>query len=94
MTEADSIVRDPTVAVEFTRQIFPPKVQESMVGRQDFEVFREGVHGAVKGLYTVYEIGMCLRAARREMEKKDECIRSLEVRAEAAKRELKKVKAA
>ena len=33
MTEADSIVRDPDVVVEFARQIFPPEVQQSMVGR-------------------------------------------------------------
>ena len=74
MTEVDSIVQDPNVAVEFARQIFPPEVQQLMVGRQDYEVFREGIHGAVKGLYTAYEIGMRLRAARREMEKKEERI--------------------
>ena len=74
MIEADSIVRDPNVAVEFARQIFPPEVQQLMVGRQDFEVFREGIHGAVKGLYTTYEIGMRLRAARREIEQKNERI--------------------
>ncbi|GMP66442.1 hypothetical protein CsSME_00026820 [Camellia sinensis var. sinensis] len=94
MTEADSIVRDPNVAVEFARQIFPPEVQQSMVGRKDYEVFREGVHGAVKGLYTAYEIGMQLRTARREMEMKDERIRSLEARTEAAERKLRKTKAA
>ena len=33
MTKADSIVRDSNVAVEFARQIFPPEVQQSMVGR-------------------------------------------------------------
>lgn len=71
MTEVDSVVNDPGVAVEFARQIFPPEVQQSMVGRQDFEVFREGIHGVVKGLYTAYEVGMRLRAARREIEKKD-----------------------
>ena len=27
MTEADSIIRDPNVAVEFARKIFPPEVQ-------------------------------------------------------------------
>ena len=64
MTEADSIIREPNVAVEFARQNFPPEVQQSMVGRQDYEVFREGIHEAVKGLYTAYEIGMRLRAAR------------------------------
>lgn len=58
MTEADSIIRDPNVAVKFERQIFPPKVQQSMVGRADYEVFRESVHGAVKGLHISYEIGM------------------------------------
>ena len=46
MIEVDSIVRDPNVAVEFARQIFPPEVQQSMVGRQDYEVFREGIHEA------------------------------------------------
>ncbi|GMP80918.1 hypothetical protein CsSME_00035835 [Camellia sinensis var. sinensis] len=46
MIEADSIMHDPNVAVEFARQIFPPEVQQSMVGRPDFKVFREGVHGA------------------------------------------------
>ena len=65
-----------------------------MVDRQDYEVFRKGIHGAVKGLYTAYEIGMRLHAARREMEKKEERIRSLEARAEAAERELRKTKAA
>ena len=94
MTEADSIVRDPNVAIEFARQIFPPEVQQSMVGRQDYEVFREGIHGAVKGLYTTYEIGMRLRDAYREIDKRDERIRSLEARAGAAERELKKIKAA
>ena len=64
MTEADSIVRNPDVAVDFARQIFPHEVQQSMLGRQDYEVFREGIHGAVKGLYTAYEVGMRLRAAR------------------------------
>lgn len=94
MTEANSIVRDPNVVVEFARQIFPPEVQQSMVGRQDYEVFREGVHGAVKGLYTVYEINMRLRAAHREMEKKDKRIRSLKARTEAIERELRKTKVA
>ncbi|GMP80705.1 hypothetical protein CsSME_00035710 [Camellia sinensis var. sinensis] len=64
MTEADSIVRDPNVAVEFARQIFPPEVQQSMVGRQDYDVFHEGIHGAMKGLYTAYEISMRLHVAR------------------------------
>lgn len=48
----------------------------------------------MKGLYTAYEIGMCLRVVRREAEKKDERIRKLEARAEAAEHELRKVKAA
>ena len=39
MTEADSIIKDPGVAVEFAQQIFLSEVQQSMVGRQDFEVF-------------------------------------------------------
>lgn len=68
MTEADSIIRDANVAVEFAWQIFSPEVQQSMVRRADYEVFREGIHGAVKGLYTSYEIGICLRAARREID--------------------------
>ena len=63
MTETDSIIKDPGVAVKFARQIFPPEVQQSMVRRQDFEVIRDGIHGAVKGLYTAYEIGMHLREA-------------------------------
>ncbi|XP_028110661.1 stress response protein nst1-like [Camellia sinensis] len=46
-----------------------------------------------EGLYTAYEIDMRLRAAHREIEKRDERIRSLEARAEAAERELKEVKA-
>lgn len=74
MTDADSIVRDSSVAVKFGRQIFPPKVQQLMVGQQDFEVFREGIHDAVKGLYTAYEICMCFRATRQEIEKMDEHI--------------------
>ena len=94
MTKADSIIRDPNVAVEFARLIFPPEVQQSMVGRQDFEVFREGVHGAVKRLYISYEIGMRLHAARREIEQRDERIRNLETRAEKAERELRKIKSA
>ena len=94
MTEANSIVRDPNVAVEFARQIFPPEVQQSMVGRQDYEVFREVINRAVKGLYTAYEIDMQLSAGRREMEKKEERIRSLEARAKAAERELRKTRAA
>ena len=65
-----------------------------MVGRQDYEVFHEGIHGAVKGLYTAYEIGMRLRAARRELEKNEEHIRSLEAGAEAVERELRKTRAA
>ena len=65
-----------------------------MVGRQDYDVFREGIHGAAKGLYTAYEIGMRLRAAHRELEKKEERIQSLEARAEAAERELRKTRAA
>ncbi|XP_028072346.1 uncharacterized protein LOC114274583 [Camellia sinensis] len=44
---------------------------------------------ASKGLYTAYEVDMRLRVARREIEKKDERIRSLGSRAEKAKRELK-----
>ena len=92
MTEADSIIKDPDVAVEFARQIFPPEVQQSMVGRRDFEVFRDGIHGAVKGLYTAYEVGMRLREAQRESEKKDERNRSLEIRAEKAERELRELK--
>lgn len=92
MTEANSIVQDPNIAVKFARQIFPPKVQQSMVGQQDFEVFREGVHGAVKGLYTAYEIGMHLRTARRDIEQRDERIRKLEARIKKAERELRKVK--
>ncbi|GMP71751.1 hypothetical protein CsSME_00030043 [Camellia sinensis var. sinensis] len=68
MTEANSIVCNPNVAVEFARQIFPLDVQQSMVGRPDYEVFRDGVHGAVRGLYTFYEIDIHLPAARREIE--------------------------
>lgn len=90
MTEADSIIRDPNVAVEFARQIFLPKVQQLMVGRSDYEVFQEVVHGAVKRLYTSYEIGMRLRATRREIEQKEGRIRSLEARAEKAENELRK----
>lgn len=75
MAKADSIIRDPNVAVEFTRQIFPPEVQQSMVGRPDFEVFCEGVHGAVRGLYTAYEIGMLLCVAPRDIEQRGERIR-------------------
>lgn len=68
MNKVDSIIRDLNVAVEFTRQIFPLEVQQSMVGRPDYEIFRDGIHGAIKGLYTSYEIGMRLRALRREIE--------------------------
>ena len=48
----------------------------------------------MKGLYTAYEIGMRLRAARRELEKNEEHIRSLEAGAEAVERELRKTRAA
>lgn len=78
MTEADSIIRDPNLAVEFTRQNFPPKVQQSMIGWDDYEIFREDVHGVVSGLYSSYEIGMRLRATQREIEQKDGHIRNLE----------------
>ena len=94
MTKANSIIRDPNVAIEFAQQIFPPEVQLSMVGRPDFKVFHEGVLGAVKGLYTTYEISMRLRAARRDIEQRDERIRKLEARAEKAERELRKIKSA
>ena len=92
MTEADSIIKDPDVAVKFARQIFLSEVQQSMVRRRDFKVFRDGIHGAVKGLYTTCEVGMRLREARRESEKRDERNRSLEIRAEKADRELRELK--
>ena len=63
-----------------------------MVGWPDYNVFREDVHGAVKGLYSSYEIGMRLHAARREIKQKDSRIRSLEHRAEKVENELKKAK--
>ena len=65
-----------------------------MIGQQDFEVFRKGIHGAVKGLYTAYEVGIRLRTAWREIEKKDERIRNLEAHAEKAERELRKAQTA
>ncbi|GMP69639.1 hypothetical protein CsSME_00028824 [Camellia sinensis var. sinensis] len=92
MTEGDFIIKDPDVAVEFARQIFPPEVQQSMVERRDFEVFRDGIHGAVKWLYTAYDVSMHLQEARRESEKKDERNRSLEIRVEKAERELRELK--
>lgn len=90
MTEADSIIRDPNVAIEFARQIFSPEVQQSMVSRADYKVFREGVHGAVKGLYTSYEIGMHLRAARKDIEQRNACFQSLQAHMEKAENEMKK----
>ncbi|GMP24850.1 hypothetical protein CsSME_00001977 [Camellia sinensis var. sinensis] len=63
-----------------------------MVGRQDFEVFRDSIHGAVKGPYTAHEVGMRLWETRRESEKKDERNRSLEIHAEKAECELRELK--
>ena len=63
-----------------------------MVGRQDFEVFRDGIHGAVKGLYTAHEVGMRLREARRESEKREERNHSLEIHAKKAENELRELK--
>ncbi|XP_028071511.1 uncharacterized protein LOC114273894 [Camellia sinensis] len=74
----------------YVEEILPPEVQQSMVGRADYELFQEGVHGAVKVLYTSYEIGMHLRTARREIEQRDAHIQSLQASAEKAENELKK----
>ncbi|XP_028112948.1 uncharacterized protein LOC114311069 [Camellia sinensis] len=62
--------------------------------KYDYDVFPEGIHGAVTGLYTAYEIGKRLCAARWELEKKEERIRSLEAHAEATEHELRKTRAA
>ncbi|THG01334.1 hypothetical protein TEA_015834 [Camellia sinensis var. sinensis] len=89
ITKSNSIVRDPNVAVEFTRQIFPSEVQQSMANRGDYEVFREGIHGAIKGLYSSYEIGMHLRAASKEFVHKNGWIRNLERRLKEAEEKVK-----
>ncbi|GMP65223.1 hypothetical protein CsSME_00026116 [Camellia sinensis var. sinensis] len=78
ITEADSIVYDLNVAVEFMRQIFSPEVHRPMATQADYDVFREGIHGAVRGLYSSYEIGMRLRSARKEIDHKEGRIWNLE----------------
>ena len=56
-----------------------------MVSRGDYEVFREGIHGAIRGLYSSYEVGMHLRAAQKNIEHKDGCIWNLERQLDEAK---------
>lgn len=94
MTGADSIIHDPNVAMDFTRQIFPPEVQQSINGRSDYKVFRDGVHGSIKGLYCANESDMQLQAAQKEIVHKDEQIRDLERHAEKAESEMRKARAA
>lgn len=55
-----------------------------MANRVDYEVFREGIHEAVKGLYSSYEIGMRLRVAGKEIDHKNGRIRNLERRLKEA----------
>ena len=93
MTEADSIIHDPNVAVDFTCQIFPPEIQQSMIEWSDYEVFRDRVHGSIKELYCANETGMRLQAAQKEIVQKDGLIQDLERRAEKAESEIRKARA-